>query len=110
MFSGNAQAAYNDFCMNNITAYQSDSHAHRVTIFDQPEVGGKLIFASEAALKKLFRKFRCPSDFITGKVICGEVIKGLHQTEVCYQEEFYGYFLFTRDYLENIHVIYNRWD
>jgi len=52
----------------------------------------------------------CGCKPIIKKVQCGEAVKGNDLTEVCYAESNFGYFLVNRDYLDNINIIFNRWD
>ncbi len=43
-------------------------------------------------------------------VSCQDVVPGVHTSRVCYVEGEFGYFLVSVDMLENINVVFNRFD
>lgn len=61
------------------------------------------------ALKKLLVKLECDSTKITS-FKCQEIVKGQHESEVCYARSEIGYFIINQDYLDNVNIIFNRLD
>lgn len=93
------QALSNDF---------QDSHTHRINVLNYSN-SDKLKDMSDVALRMIYRKHSCGSSSSI-KLKCGLAIKRNLNTEVCYGEGEYGYFLISKDYLDNLNVIFNRWD
>ncbi|CBW27036.1 putative exported protein [Halobacteriovorax marinus SJ] len=94
-------------------SYSADSKAYRLGEFDVEadfELEGSK-FAAQA-ITKLYDNLGC--DQLKGKVAkevkCSEVAKGVPYSKVCYVENRDGYFLISKDMMENINIIYNRWD
>lgn len=69
-------------------------------------------FAVEA-IEKLYSKLECVSAENKGgssSVQCREVVEGISASRVCYLENDEGYFLISKDMMESVNVLYNRWD
>lgn len=100
-----------DTCQENISGNNQDSFAHQINLHDTSSIDeDDLKRASAYAIVELYVQCGCPSNITRSKITCGYAIVGVRETEVCYLEESYGYFLFSRDYLGNINIIFNRWD
>lgn len=68
-------------------------------------------FAREA-VKKLYENLDCEvsSNKDNSIVKCSEIVRGVSNSKVCYLQNDDGYFLISKDLMENINVLYNRWD
>ena len=82
-----------------------DSKNHQINVSTDSPLQNK----SEQALKKLFKKLNC-QEMEIGTIKCNTAIKDVPETEICYTECQYGYFLISKDYLDNINILFNRWD
>lgn len=97
-------AAYAD-CYSGLSNSYKDSHTHQVAPFNHSdnlkEVGTK-------ALNYLFRTHHCVTEMV--ELECHELVRGKSNTEICYGEGTYGYFLISKDYMDTVNVTFNRWD
>ena len=59
-------------------------------------------------ISEVLRKAECKPQYL--RVQCGRAIKENALTDMCYAETKWGYFLVNKDYLDNLNVIFNRWD
>ncbi len=69
-------------------------------------------FATEAVLV-LQQKLGCMNEKSAttfSNVSCNQVVPGVRLSSVCYLEGQTGYFLVSVDMLENINIVYNRFD
>ncbi len=66
-----------------------------------------------AAVAALQYKLGCAHEKISNRftnVSCNQVVPGVSLSTVCYLESQSGYFLVSVDMLENINIVYNRFD
>ena len=61
------------------------------------------------AITRVFAQNKC-IDYQVTNLECSKVIKKLAETEVCYAKTEYGYFLVSKDMMDNVNIIFNRWD
>lgn len=101
-------AVYADTCYRNLSNNYQDSHTHRMNVTNTTS-SDRLITMSYVGIKLLYRKHTCGSARHI-RLKCGQAIKGNSNTEICYGEGDRGYFLVSKDYLDNINIIFNRWD
>jgi len=84
-----------------------DSVVHQMNVSDEsPTMSMRSMTVT--GLQKLLRTCGCSTRI--KRVQCGEAIKGNDLTKICYVESDWGYFLVNRDYLDNLNIIFNRWD
>lgn len=95
-------------CYQNLSNDFQDSHTHRINVSSYSD-SDKLKTMSYVALRVLYSEFKCGS-MKNIYLKCNQAIKGISNTEICYGEGEYGYFLISKDYLNNLNVIFNRWD
>ncbi len=64
------------------------------------------------ALNSLLSKLGCESmsEKVEGEVVCNEIMPGNSFSKVCYVENELGYFFISKDMLDSVNIIYNRWD
>lgn len=95
--------------------FSRDSHAYqlREEEVDLELERGSVHFA-RAAVEALVMKLGCgmnaTSDKHLGPANCQDVVPGVQLSRVCYVEENFGYFLVSVDMLENINIVFNRFD
>lgn len=64
---------------------------------------------TRVVIKKLLNSNQC-DDVITN-LSCTTVVPGQSESEVCYvRTKNTGYFIVSRDYMENLNVVFNRFD
>jgi len=97
-----------DTCYQKLSNNYQDSHTHRLNVVNSTN-SNRLISMSYVAMRILYKMHSCGSSRHV-KLKCGQAIRGNTNTEICYGEGDRGYFLISRDYLDNINVIFNRWD
>lgn len=98
----------NSKCYQSLSNNYQDSHVHRINVADQSR-SDRLIDMSYTALRILYEQSLCGSTEDI-RLKCGLAVKKNLNTEVCYGEGEYGYFLISKDYLDNLNIIFNRWD
>ncbi|WP_127717358.1 hypothetical protein [Halobacteriovorax sp. HLS] len=64
------------------------------------------------ALNSLLSRLGCDSmsQKDEGEVVCKEIMPGNNFSKVCYLENELGYFFISKDMLDSVNIIYNRWD
>ena len=109
---------FNSFadCYESLTQnYSRDSFAYQLA---EDEVDleldrGSVSFA-RAAVEALEAKLSCGMDAkglsMGQSANCQDVVPGVALSRVCYVEKTYGYFLVSVDMLENINIVFNRFD
>jgi hypothetical protein len=118
MLSSSAHASDTfNLCESKFTdAFTLDSKAFTTTISNEEIVGPSTrINEARAAILKISRNLGCSDEGLALTAFeeeqkCTEVVPGNPFSVSCYVEAKVGYFFVTKDLLENIHVIYNRWD
>jgi len=101
--NANAQAD----CYEKLLKGGIDSVVHQMNVSDEsPSMSIRSMAIT--GLRKLLRSCGCGTRL--KRVQCGEAIKGNNLTKICYVESDWGYFLVNRDYLDNLNIIFNRWD
>tara|TARA_R110000868_G_scaffold204946_3_gene453186 strand:- start:53266 stop:53634 length:369 start_codon:yes stop_codon:yes gene_type:complete len=103
-------------CYESLTQnYSRDSFAYQL---NEDEVDleldrGSVPFA-RAAVAALEAKLSCGMDAkalsLGQSANCQDVVPGVALSRVCYIEKPYGYFLVSVDMLENINIVFNRFD
>jgi hypothetical protein len=96
----------NPDCYTKLLKGGTDSVVHQMNNSNTSE--GSLQGMTYKGLTTLLRN--CGCDATIKKIQCGEAVRGNNLTEVCYVESNWGYFLVNKDYLDNLNVIFNRWD
>jgi hypothetical protein len=99
-------------CSQYLSSYQ-DSHAFRLTNINE-EIN--TVEAAQTVILKLLKnhcitkkiKFTNPDD--TTKNGCNTIVANNFSSFACYVEADIGYFFITEDLMENVFVIWNRWD
>ena len=65
---------------------------------------------AKEAVSNLLHKY-CPKKKVSiDDMSCREIQKGNPDSRVCYVETEVGYFFVTRDMMENVSVVFNRYD
>lgn len=64
------------------------------------------------ALNGLLNKLGCDkqSEKVESVVECSEIMPGNSYSRVCYVENELGYFFISKDMLDSVNIIFNRWD
>lgn len=102
-------------CYERLTQdYSRDSHAYQLNeaAVDYELERGTVEFA-RAAVSALEASLDCGMEAESkhlGKANCQEVVPGVAMSRVCYIENNNGYFLVSVDMLENINIVFNRFD
>jgi len=97
-------------CYEYISGNYQDSFSHQITLDEYTPTSDHLKDQCISAFKALLKKYKCPLIKIKQKIKCGTALKGVNTTRICYLETKEGYYLFSKDFLDNINIIYNRWD
>ena len=100
-------ASENINCYTNLIRNGNDSYAHKISV-NEVDTGNTLESMSRIGITTLMRNSGCTTTI--KKFKCGEAIRGNSLTEVCYAETYFGYFLVSKDYMENKNKIFNRMD
>ena len=96
--------ALNDFSADSVS-FQVYSEEAAVSFEGKPES------AAVAAVRDLEEKLGCDAkSFELGEISCKEVVPGNLLSRVCYAESQLGYFFISMDMMENMNVVFNRWD
>jgi len=95
-------------CYGNLLNGGTDSVVHQMNVLDMAQ-DTSLRGMTVVALNILLTNCNCSTRSIR-KIQCGQAVKGNNLTEVCYAESEWGYFLVNVDYLDNLNIIFNRWD
>ena len=94
-------------CYEKLLRGRIDSVVHQMYVIDiAPQ--NTLMSMSITALINLLKNSGCSTNL--KKIQCGQAIKGNNLTNICYAESDWGYFLVNKDYLDNLNIIFNRWD
>jgi len=94
-------------CYTRLLKGGNDSVVHQLNVMDvSPSYTLKSMTIT--GLQNLLKDCGCKPTL--NKVQCGQAIRGNDLTAICYVESDMGYFLVNRDYLDNLNVIFNRWD
>lgn len=89
-------------------SHGQDSYSHKINVASETSATS-LNDVSRVALKKLFKINDCSKIYITD-FKCNHIIKEQPESEVCYVRSNIGYFIISQDYLENINIVFNRFD
>lgn len=103
----NVSYADDSDCYNKLMNGSTDSAAHQVNISNL-DTEDSMKSKTSVGLKELMKRCGCVPQF--KKFQCGEAIKGNQLTDICYVETSWGYFIVSKDYLENLNIIFNRLD
>jgi len=104
IFSLNAVADCYDNLLNNKEFIRNDSYVYRI---HDPK-GVYLKDKTKTSILGILSKSGCEIRKL--KISCGEVIKDVRETEICYCGLTEGYFIVSSDYQSNLTLIFNRWD
>lgn len=105
--SAHSKAEIKKDCYDNLLRGGNDSVVHQMNVGDISS-DTSLRGMAKTGLNILLKSCGCASTI--KKIRCGEAIKGNNLTEVCFAESEWGYFLVNVDYLDNLNIIFNRWD
>tara|TARA_R100000656_G_scaffold124610_1_gene103286 strand:+ start:799 stop:1167 length:369 start_codon:yes stop_codon:yes gene_type:complete len=103
-------------CYESLTQnYSRDSFAYQLAEEDVDlELERGSINFARAAVAALEAKLSCGMDakawHTNQSANCQDVVPGVALSRVCYVEKAYGYFLVSVDMLENINIVFNRFD
>lgn len=96
--------ALNDFSADSMS-FQLYSEEAAASFEKKPEN------SAVAAVRDLEEKIGCDvKSFEIGEVSCKDVVPGNLLSRVCYAESQHGYFFISMDMMENMNVVFNRWD
>lgn len=93
--------------------YSADSKSYRLSEFDvEADFDSNPALVASQSVEKLYENLGCRESNSKSNMIvkCKEIVKGVSHSNVCYLQNDEGYFLISKDMLENINIIYNRWD
>ena len=67
--------------------------------------------AAKESIRLLGEKLGCNNKNLDQmEVSCSEVIPGNLMSKVCYAENDIGYFFVSMDMMDNVNIVFNRWD
>lgn len=94
----------NDFTVDSRSfQFYSESVTHLFE--DKPELG------AQASIELLEDHLNCSKKSLNPvEITCKEIVPGNYMSRVCYAENKNGYFFITLDLMENINLVFNRWD
>ncbi len=114
IFVGMSEGVRADFDCNGalLDNYSRDSKSFQIY---SEEVAELFEERPEAAAKESIRLLReslgCADKALNAvEVSCSEVIPGNSMSKVCYAENKDGYFFVSIDMMENVNIVFNRWD
>jgi hypothetical protein len=93
--------------------YASDSRSFQVADYElEKDFDESPEEYSLEALDGLLKKLGCDSKSqkVESEVACHEVMPGNSYSRVCYVENELGYFFISKDMLDSVNIIFNRWD
>jgi hypothetical protein len=111
VLSGSVFANY-DCYRRALNDFSSDSAAFQVYSDDAIELyEERPEKAVKAAVSELEGKLECQKgSFELAKISCKEVVPGNFISRVCYVESQHGYFFISMDMMEQLNIVFNRWD
>lgn len=103
-------------CYRNLSNDFKDSQSFQISNIDVSE--GFVEAPKNNALqavRQLANRLGCEKselklDDVKSSISCRDVAPGISVSKVCYVESDLGYFLVSKDMLENMNIIFNRWD
>jgi len=114
VFVGMGQAVRADFdCYRRILddfsvdsrSFQIYSEEVSAQFEEQPEI------AAIESIRLLEERFECNDKALNPvEVSCKEVVPGNYVSQVCYAQNDNGYFFISLDMMENVNIVFNRWD
>ncbi len=108
MCVGLVKVAYpSSSCYRALLSGNSDSGVHQIHVSHISE-SNLLSSMSKLGIHLLLKE--CGCNPVLNKINCGEAILGNKLTQICYMKSNWGYFLVSKDYLDNLNIIFNRWD
>lgn len=94
----------NDFSVDS-RSFQLYSEEVSMLFEEHPEV------AARESIRLLENELECNKKSLSPvEVSCKEIIPGNAMSRVCYAENANGYFFISVDMMENINLVFNRWD
>jgi len=112
IFSNSASA--NDCFQVLSNDFADDSRAFQVADYElESDYEESPALYSIEALDKLYSKIGCipsVSEKSAVSISCNEIVPGNFYSNVCYVENEYGYFFVSKDMLDSVNIIFNRWD
>lgn len=114
IFLISSSASFAD-CYQRLTSdYSRDSQAFQLSedTVDYKITRGSEVFAREAVVA-LKASLGCQAQQVSKALMpanCQEVVPNVPMSRVCYVESEFGYFLVSIDMLENINIVFNRFD
>jgi hypothetical protein len=113
IFSLSAPVLASDNCLELLSSDHSrDSQSFQVADYQlEQDFDESPELYSIEALDGLLNKLGCePSAKIESEVVCREIMPDNSYSRVCYVENELGYFFISKDMLDSVNIIYNRWD
>lgn len=95
-------------CYEKLMKGNIDSSAHQIDISNLETHGDSIKDTAITGLNELMRQCGCFQKF--KKIQCGQAIKSNSRTAICYVEIAFGYFIISKDFMDNLNIIFNRWD
>lgn len=87
-------------------------------VFQERDFGRDYLAKGIFTIRALLKKVKCKRNDINfakgpfgkSQSRCRLLVPHAPQSATCYIESSLGYFFITQDYLNNINIVYNRWD
>ena len=94
----------NDFSVDS-RSFQIYSEEVSALFEEEPEA------AARESIRLLEERLECDQKSLDPvDVSCKEIIPGKSMSRVCYAESSDGYFFISLDMMENVNIVFNRWD
>lgn len=114
IFVGVSQGVRADFdCYRNLLDdFSRDSKSFQIYSEEVAEAFGEgAQYASKEAIRLLGQKVGCRDSALKNvEVSCDEMILGNPISKVCYAEGEDGFFFVSVDMMDNVNIVFNRWD
>lgn len=113
IFSLSSSIVANDNCLELLSNdHSQDSQSFQVADYDlELDFDEAPEDYSIEALGGLLNDLGCkPSAKMVSEVVCHEIMPDNSYSRICYVENELGYFFVSKDMLDSVNIIYNRWD
>ena len=96
--------ALNDFSVDS-RSFQVYSEEVSALFEEEPEQ------AARESIRLLEQRLECDQKSLNPvEVSCKDIVPGNYMSRVCYAESNDGYFFISLDMMENVNIVFNRWD
>lgn len=116
MFAGMSQGVRADFDCNRslLDNFSRDSKSFQIYSEEVSEAfDERAEYASKEAIHLLGQSLGCADDdeaLNPVEISCHEMISGNPISKVCYAEGLNGFFFVSVDMMDNLNIVFNRWD